>query len=124
MNINQMYPRRYLSAAQMLGHVRTATIDRVVQEEAFGEMKAVIFFEEESQGLVLNRTNGNNLAALFTPETDTWSGKQVVLWGTTMDFKGREIPTIKVTLPEPGQTTPLPGTPVAGGGSQNSPTDW
>ena len=124
MNINEMYPRRYLSAAQMHGQVRTVTIDRVVQEQAFGETKVVVFFEEESQGLVLNRTNGNNLAAVFTPETDTWGGHQVVLWGTNMEFQGRQIPTIKVTLPEPERATPLPDTPVAGGGAQNPPVDW
>lgn len=124
MNINEMYPRRYLSAAQMHGQVRTVTIDRVVQEQAFGETKVVVFFEEESQGLVLNRTNGNNLAAVFTPETDTWGGNQVVLWGTNMEFQGRQIPTIKVALPEPERAKPLPDTPVAGGGAQNPPVDW
>jgi hypothetical protein len=124
MNIKEMYPQRYLSAAQMHGQMRTVTIERVVQEQAFGEPKVVVFFEGESQGLVLNRTNGNSLAALFTPETDTWCGKQIVLWGTTMEFQGREIPTIKVALPEPERPTPLPANPVARGSSQNPPIDW
>jgi len=124
MNINEMYPRRYLSAAEMHGQVRTVTIERVVWEQAFGEMKAVAFFEGESQGLVLNRTNCTNLAAVFTSETDQWAGEKIVLWGTTMEFQGRVIPTIKVALPEPERATPPPDNPAAGGSAQNPPVDW
>lgn len=124
MNINEMYPSRYLRAVDMQGQARTVTIERVTQEEAFGQIKAVVFFEGDSQGLVLNRTNISHLTALFTPETDNWAGKQIVLWGATMEFQGRVIPTIKVALPEPERADPLPDTPVAGGSAQNPPVDW
>jgi len=84
MNIYDVFPSKYVRASDLAGRTVTVTIDRLALEEVGAppktERKPVLYFRRATKGLVLNRTNGMALAALYGPETDNWIGKTVQLY--------------------------------------------
>ena len=75
----------YLTAAEFGKRTPTFTIGAIKKMDLpnpdTGEMrsKGVIYFREIKRGLVLNRSNGQLIAAMFGNETDNWIGKGVTL---------------------------------------------
>ena len=63
MNINELYPSDYLKAADITQPV-VMTIRTVTQEEIGPDktLKPVVFFNEKSRGLVLNKTNATMIS--------------------------------------------------------------
>jgi hypothetical protein len=98
-NINDIYPSRYLKAADLGGATPTVSIARVVQELAgrARESKLVVYFVNKTKGLLLNKTNALALAAIAgSPETDHWVGLKVQLFATTATFGGQSYPVVRV----------------------------
>lgn len=77
---------------------------RMEQMATSGEEKPVLYFEGKKQGLVLNATNTNRIAAAYGGETDLWSGKPLVLYGTVTDYRGEEMPCLRVRVPQQAPT--------------------
>jgi hypothetical protein len=73
-------------------------------------MKPIVFFQGAEKGLVLNKTNANTIAGMYSPETSNWIGKQVTLFPTQVDFQGRQVAAIRVRLVHAGG---MPATPAA-----------
>lgn len=70
------------------------TITKIVQEEVgFGDKKqkkAVMYFKEVEQGLVLNKTNVRFCVTYFgTDEMDNWVGRQVYLCVRDVPYQGK-----------------------------------
>lgn len=84
MDFNEMYPGRFLKSQQFKGRDVTMTIRMVRLEELEGDKgkktKGIVSFVERPLELVLNRTNGECLKAMFGRETNAWIGKRVTLW--------------------------------------------
>jgi len=71
------------------------------------DTKLVLYFAGKEKGLVLNKTNANNIAAIYGTDTDGWVGKSVVLVEALVDFQGRSVPAIRVRGPQPnGRQSP------------------
>lgn len=108
MNIDDIYPSRYLKANKLNGHtvcvrIKECKIEEVGQE---CERKAVLYFENNTQALILNKSNLIAVAeALGTKETEQWRGGRVKLYTATKPYRGKEVPCICVA-PAPN---PLPG---------------
>ena len=63
MNINDAFPSKYLKASDLQGRNHSVTIANVVTEDiGKGEEKLIIYFQGHKKGMVLNKTNANNLA--------------------------------------------------------------
>lgn len=58
--------------------------------------KLVLKFEGKEKGLVLNKTNATTIAAAYGPESDTWTGKNIFLYSTKVDFGGNLVDAIRV----------------------------
>jgi hypothetical protein len=59
--------------------------------------KPVVYFENQSKALVLNKTNSNSLEELSgSDETDDWVGLRISLYATKVDFQGRRVPAIRI----------------------------
>jgi hypothetical protein len=64
------------------------------------ETKPVVYFKEVEQGLVLNKTNGEELEGLMGPDTDSWIGKKIELYhDENVYFQGKKVGGLKVRLP-------------------------
>lgn len=84
-NFDELYPGRFLKAGLFKGGKPTLTIKDVDIEEMPGEdgkpkIKAVLSFNERPMQLVMCKTNGLCLKAMFGKELKDWIGKRVTLF--------------------------------------------
>lgn len=98
MNINQVFPSKYLNALDLGQAKPVVTIANITMEEANkGEPhKPVLHFVGKDKGMVLNKTNGQNIASIYGPETDAWIGKPITLYTTFVDFQGQSKLALRV----------------------------
>jgi arabinogalactan endo-1,4-beta-galactosidase len=96
MNINEAFPSNYLKAADLQGRTITVKISHVTSEKLGDDNKLIIYFEGKQKGMVLNKTNANNLAFAFGPETDDWQGAEAQLYPTMVDFQGRSVEALRI----------------------------
>ena len=108
MNINQAFPSKWLSATD-LGQAKPVVVISGVTSEAINQNeppKLVIHFQGKQKGMVLNKTNAMNIAAMYGPETDSWTGKAITLYTTFVDFQGKSVPGPQ------GRATDSPGSRI------------
>jgi len=83
----QMYPGRFIKAADFKGEKVTLQIAAVDLEELEGDkgkqIKGVIRFERTEKAFALNKTNGICLKAMFGKKVQEWVGKRITLFPTT-----------------------------------------
>lgn len=107
MNLDEMFPSRWLSAKDFAeGETKTLTI-RNVEIEVFekdGEKKSkpiLSFREKDMKELVLNKTNAQTIAAMHGDDTDDWLGKKITLYVTEVEGFGKLQPAIRVKSKAP-----------------------
>lgn len=106
MKISELFPSRYLKAADLDGD-EVFTAESLNQEELGDDTKPVLYFEEMEKGLVLNRTNANTTASLYGQDTEygkdteDWVGKRITLFATEVDFRGQQTLAIRVRMLPP-----------------------
>ena len=103
MNINDVYPSKYLKATDLKGKTMRLKIARIELEavEKDGGNKPVIYFATEAgkpvnRGMVLNKTNASSLAYLFGDDTDRWTGKTVELFTTMVQFQSKMVEGLRI----------------------------
>ena len=99
MNINEAFPSAYIKAADLKGRNVLVKIDRVEQEMIGNDKKLVLYFQGKDRGMVLNRTNANNIGALYGDEMDDWCDQEIILFEAMVDFQGKTVPAIRVKGP-------------------------
>jgi hypothetical protein len=103
---------------------------KAVTEEPVGigndkEKKLVVWFTNDSRGLVLNRTNNRTIRGAYGDPVDGWINKIIIAYATMAEFRGTMKPALRVRIPPPkqganGQTAakpppvppPVPADPV------------
>ena len=110
MNINQAFPSNFLRESDLGGKERELTVREVkIEDVGEGEHKPVLYFKSVDKGLVLNKTNANNLIAGFnSEETTDWQARSCVLYPTTTEFKGKTVPCIRVRVTAGAQAAAAP----------------
>jgi hypothetical protein len=133
MKMSDAFPSKYLKAdvdvpdADQGGIVLTISYVEMADVGSLDspDSKPVVFFEEVSKGLVLNKTNAATLTTLFhDDDTDVWAGKRVKLVAKDVEFQGKMTRGIRVsTRPVPAAPAPpLRGGPVKPPGKQAAST--
>lgn len=84
-DFDQLYPGRFIKAAELLGKKVTVTIASVDLEGLIGEdgaekAKAILSFRESEKKLVTCKTNGLCLREMFGRKVAEWVGKRVTLF--------------------------------------------
>lgn len=90
----------YLKAADLQGREAAVVISQVKFEKMDGKDRAVLFFLGKTKGLMLNKTNINNIIALYGDETNDWNGKEIVLFPAWVDYQGKSVEAIRVKGPQ------------------------
>jgi hypothetical protein len=84
MNINDVFPSKYLKAHDLNGKGYTLIIREVTLENVGHgqeqELKPIVAFEKAAKLMILNRTNAMIIASLYGPETDQWRGKSIIVY--------------------------------------------
>src|SRR3990167_4782183 len=112
MKVSTAFPSTYLKAADLQGKQVRVVIDRVGLEEVGDGHKPVIYFKDKDKGLVLNKTNANNISLVYGDEMDDWIGEQIELFESMVDFQGRTVPAIRVRVPRQSKTLPSGAVPT------------
>ena len=99
--MSEAFPSRYVKASDLGGKPLELEMSSVEMEDlGQGDMKPVVYFAGHKKGLVLNKTNGGNIAKAYGDSADGWTGKAVVIFPTEVDFRGDTVPAIRVRIPE------------------------
>lgn len=112
MKISQVFPSKYVAAADLNGKTVTLTIQRVTLEEMKDHdnkmiKKPVVWFEKATKGLVLNVTNAKIIANLYGDETDDWKGKRIGIYPTRVQAFGKPQDAIRVREEIPAMSKPV-----------------
>ena len=112
--VSAAFPSNYLKAADLQGRHVAVVIASVVMEDVGDDHKPVVYFRGTQKGVVLNKTNANNIAVLYGDDTDAWIGQPVTLFPAMVDFQGRSVEAIRIMgQKQPARPPATPNTPVA-----------
>jgi hypothetical protein len=82
----ELYPGRFIRAADIGKGKPVFTIDRVVADDLEGdrgaERKVIVILRETPQAWVMSKINGTCLKAMFGSDVLAWHGKRVCLFST------------------------------------------
>ena len=117
MNLTDAFPSRFLKASDLPADgAEIFTIEKISLEQigADKEVKPVIFFEEESKGLVLNKTNGRTIARILqSQEFDDWLKHKIGLYRADVEFRGELVEAIRIkAAKQPEQKPAAPQKPA------------
>ena len=112
MNINTLYPSKYLSASDCEDEDLHLTIRGVRVEQVGEEQKPMLYFQESEKPLVLNKTNAKTVSTLHGAETNDWKGKRITLYSTEVEFGGKTQLGIRIRLKAPKATAVAAGSAV------------
>ena len=109
MRVSEAYPSNYLKAADLQGRQVNVTIERYDMEDIGDGHKPVLYFQGKEKGLVLNKTNANEIAFVYGDDMDEWIGKKIELFSMMVSFQGKMIPGLRVRVPRyAGTPAPKP----------------
>lgn len=110
-NINDAFPSKYLSAADLNGRSATVTIANASIEEigkgADKGPKIVLTFVGKQKAFVCNKTNAKVIAQLHGDDTDDWLGKSITIAPREVEFQGNMVWSIRVSLVAPAAAAPV-----------------
>lgn len=122
MNINAAFKSDYVRAADLakpaLATIKNVSIERLGQGKD-AEDKPVVHFHEDIGALVLNKTNASLITKLYGAETDSWAGKQIVLYSTPVQFGADMVDAVRVRAPKGAPATPPAPAPAALAGPED-----
>ena len=100
MKISNAFPSPYLRASDLGDRPVKFIMDKVEMEDIGGDVKPILHFQGKDKGLVLNKTNSNNISAAYGDDTDGWAGREIVLYPAVTDFQGKTVPCIRARQPK------------------------
>jgi hypothetical protein len=109
-NAQEIYPSNsdFLKSEDIGNSMPTYTVSRVeLKEFGANERKLVLMFVETEKGMVLNKTNSDVMSDLYTPDTDMWHGKQVMLFTMPVEYQGNKTLGLRLRAPAT-QSAPQP----------------
>lgn len=98
-NMNEAFPSKWLKAADIEGDT-PVTINNVTMEDVGDDdRKPVVWFREFDKGMVMNKTNANNVSEIYGPDSDMWIGRPMVLATAMVDFQGKSMRALRLYPP-------------------------
>lgn len=108
MKFSEMYPSKYLKAADLNGNAVKVIIERIELQDVVGQgkeqdYKYVLFFQGKQKGLVLNKTNARAITDAYE-DTEAWPGKELEVYPDRTSFQGNMVDCIRVRIPVPPES--------------------
>ena len=105
MKYSDMFPSKYLKAADLNGNPVKAIIERVELQDVVGQGKEqdykwVVYFQGKPNPLILNKTNGRTITDAYE-DTEAWPGKELEVYPDRTSFQGKLVDCIRVRIPVP-----------------------
>ena len=85
MKISELYPSKYIKAANLATGPKTFTVKSAAMEQVGPqqEQKVVLRFNETPSAFIVNKTNSQILAQKLGDDFDTWPGHTITLRAAT-----------------------------------------
>jgi hypothetical protein len=104
MKKDEVFPSKYLKAADLNGKPIVVTIDRAPLEELKNpegkeQTKTVLYFRGGKKALPLNVVNWDSVAEICGDDTDMWPGGKIELFATRTQMGGKMVDCIRVRAP-------------------------
>src|SRR5215475_5317214 len=131
MTRDEVFPSKYLKAADLKGKPRIVTIESARYEPLKGldgkeTQKIVLYFENVPKSLPLNATNFDAVCdATGFPDTEDWPGQRIELYPTKTPMGGQLVDCIRIRPPSgsrPAGAVPPPTSPPIG--EMNDEIPW
>lgn len=107
-DFRSLYDANYIYAFDLQDRDLTLTIRevraaKVKDSEGKEQKKPIVFFKEpkDQRGLVLCKTNGKTIAAMYGNKIEGWVGKRVTLFPTTTAAFGATVECIRIRPTKP-----------------------
>ena len=96
-SINELFPSKYLKAADLKGRTIKVKILKVEIEEIGQDntKKPVVYFDGAERGMVMNKTNGTEIAATHGDDTAGWTGKEIEIFSAMVPYQGQNVAAIR-----------------------------
>lgn len=120
MHIDEAFPSKYLRASDLQGRNVPVKMGRVEQEKIGDDTKLILYFQGKEKGMVLNKTNANNIASIHGGETEDWYGREIVLVEAMVDYQGKSVPAIRIRAPQ-RKAAPAPRREMVDAGYDDRP---
>jgi hypothetical protein len=106
---SEAFPSKYLTASDLPPRGKKFKIAKLQLERVGLDQKEkyVLFFRSEDKQQILNITNWDAIAEFCGADSDTWTGKHIVLYPDKTTFGGKTVDCIRVRRPKPPQATPV-----------------
>jgi hypothetical protein len=104
MRRNDLFPSKYLKAADLGGKpttlvIKSVSVNALKSMQGDTEDKLLLTFVGQSKSFVVNRTNYDAIAELHGDETDQWPGKRIELYPAKANLGGRSVDCVRVRAP-------------------------
>jgi hypothetical protein len=107
---HEVFPTRFLTAADLNGKPITLTIERapleVLKNKTGEETKTVLYFRGTKKSLPLNRVNWDSCADICGDDSDDWSGCRIEVFPTTTQFAADTVACVRIRAPAQGELKP------------------
>jgi hypothetical protein len=136
MTRDEVFPSKYLKAADLKGKPRIVTIESARYETLKGldgkeNRKIVLYFENVPKSLPLNATNFDAVCdATGFPDTEDWPGQQIELYPAKTTMGGKLVDCIRIRCPSSrpkvaeAPPPPPPPPPTKTNGEMNDEIPW
>jgi hypothetical protein len=112
---------RFLKATDLTGDARfkikTVTVETLGPDK---DRKLVVWFTNDSRGLVLNKTNIRALTPVLGDDTRIWEGAVITVFPTTTTLGANTVPCLRVRPPKVSVAAPEPAPSVMSPASQGA----
>lgn len=102
MEIDDLYPSKYLRGSDLQGHAVTVRIERVALERFYDQQsrteieKLVVYLVDKKKALIAGKALAYEIAEICkSKNTDTWPGKEIVLFTERKLVYGREMDVLR-----------------------------
>jgi hypothetical protein len=102
MELNELYPSKYLRGSDLQGHYVTVKIERVALERFYDQQsrseieKLVVYLVGKKKALIAGKSLAYEIAgACKSNNTDTWPDQEIVLFTERKLIFGRELDVIR-----------------------------
>ncbi len=96
MKRREAFPSNWLAAADLNGSAVKVTIASVEPVKIGEDEKIGIKFIGKEKGIICNVTNWNAIEDAYGEESDDWIGKEIELYPTRVDLRGKLVDAIRV----------------------------
>ncbi len=133
MTRDEIFPSKYLKAADLKGKAYVATIESAPYEtlkslDGKETQKIVLHFKNAEKSLPLNVTNFDAVCdATGCPDTEDWPGQRIELYPTKTTMGGQTKDCIRIRRPSalrPAAAAPPPPPPVEPASEMNDEIPW